>query len=193
MADGLEALLSDLTSGDDPRAEAAALQLAARGPQALAPLETLLHAANPDFRWWAVRSLAQMAHPPLDWLAQALDDEADEVQQCAALALALHPSEAALPGLIRLLAEAEPVGANLAATALAAAGAPAVPPLLAFLETHPPHLARLEAIRALATLKDARAIPSLTAALETDSPAMQYWAEQGLETLGLGMVYLEPD
>jgi len=31
------------------------------------------------------------------------------------------------------------------------------------------------------------------AALEEDSISMQFWAEEGLERLGLGMVYLKPD
>jgi HEAT repeat protein len=51
----------------------------------------------------------------------------------------------------------------------------------------------LEAARALAEIKDPRAIPGLMKALETDSALLQYWVGNGLDKLGLGMVYLKPE
>jgi HEAT repeat protein len=52
---------------------------------------------------------------------------------------------------------------------------------------------RLEAARALGAIKDPRAISALMQAIQQDSALMTYWAEQGLDKLGLGMVYLKPD
>jgi len=192
MAVKLEDLLAALTSGDDERAEAAVPQLAARPEEAIPTLEAYLRSPESDVRWWGIRTLAQMDSPQKDWLVRALDDDSEEVRQCATLALAHHPTEDAIPGLLHLIADPETVTANLAATALVAIGAPAVPGLLELLETAP-HATSVELVRALASIGDPRAIPALMQAMEQDSPAMHYWAEQGLDRLGLGMVYIKPD
>ena len=192
MTEDLRNLLAELTCGDDVRAEAAVSGLAGRGAEILPSLKTLLDSPEVEARWWAIRTLAQMADPPSDWLIAALADPADEVRQSAALALCHHPDGNAIPGLIRLLADPEPVSAELAADALAVNGGEVLPALLEVLEKGP-HKARLEAVRALASIRDPRAVPSLMAALEEDSISMQFWAEEGLERLGLGMVYLKPD
>lgn len=192
MTDELSALLAELTCGDDARAEAAASNLAGRGAVILPALKALLNSAEVDARWWSIRTLAQMSAPPSNWLITALSDSNGEVRQCALLALCLHPDANAIPALIRLLADPEPVSAELASNALAAIGNQAVPALIESLENGP-HKARLEALRALSAIRDPRAIPSLMAALEEDSLSMQFWAEAGLERLGLGMVYLKPE
>jgi HEAT repeat protein len=108
-----------------------------------------------DERWWAVRTLAQMTEPPADWLIAVLSDPASEVRQCAALALCHHPDGNAIPGLIQLLADPEPVSAELAADALTAIGGDALPALVEALEKGP-HKARVEAVRALAAIRDPR-------------------------------------
>lgn len=192
MTDELSALLSELTCGDDARAEAAVSELAGRGALILPALKALLNSAEVDARWWSIRTLAQMASPPSDWLIAALADSTGEVRQCALLALCLHPDVNAIPALIRLLADPEPVSAELASSALTAIGSQAVPALIESLEEGA-HKARLEAVRALSGIRDPRAIPTLMAALEEDSLSMQFWAEAGLERLGLGMVYLKPE
>jgi len=191
MAIDLQDLLAALTSGDDERAEAAVPQLAAC-PEAIPALEAYLKSPESDVRWWAIRALAQMDLPPKDWLVTALDDVSEEVRQCATLALAHHPTEDAIPGLLRLVTDPEAVTANLAATALIAIGAPAVPGLLGSFEDVP-HASGVEIIRALASIGDPRAIPVLMQVMEHDSPAMHYWAEHGLDRLGLGMVYIKPE
>jgi HEAT repeat protein len=56
-----------------------------------------------------------------------------------------------------------------------------------------PQRARINALRALAEIVDYSTIPTLMAALEEDSVMMQHWAEEGLERLGLNMVYLKPE
>lgn len=192
MTDELSALLAELTCGDDARAEAAVSELAGRGILILPALKALLNSAEVDARWWSIRTLAQMPSPPSDWLIAALADSTGEVRQCALLALCLHPDANAIPALIRLLADPEPVTAELASSALTAIGSQAVPALIESLEEGA-HKARLEAVRALSGIRDPRAIPTLMAALEEDSLSMQFWAEAGLERLGLGMVYLKPE
>jgi hypothetical protein len=192
MAEELRNLLAELTCGDDVRAETAVSELAGRGTEILPSLKVLLDSPEVEARWWAIRTLAQMADPPSDWLIFALADPASEVRQCAALALCHHPDGNAIPGLIRLLVDPEPVSAELAADALTEIGSDAVPALVEALEKGP-HKARVEAVRALAAIGDPRAIPSLMAVLEEDSLSMQFWAEEGLERLGLGMVYLKSD
>ncbi len=188
----LRSLLAELICGDDTRAEAAVSKLAGLGPEILPSLKALLDSPEVEARWWAIRTLAQMSAPPADWLIAALDDSAGEVRQCAALALCHHPDENATPALIRLLADPEPVSAELASSALIEIGSQALPALIESLEQGP-NKARLEAVRALAGIRDPRAIPALMAALEEDSLSMQFWAEEGLERLGLGMVYLKPE
>jgi HEAT repeat protein len=192
----LSSLLADLVSGEDARAERAALRLPEHGEQGMAALRPLLHSEQADVRWWAVRALSQYAgsDEQTGELLLALADASREVRQCAAMSLSHHPDPRAVSALIRTLADPDPMTAGLARSALAATGAAAVPDLIALLQgpdTPPP--ARLEAVRALAEIKDPRAIPALMKTFEQDSSLMHYWAEQGLGKLGLGMVYIKPE
>src|SRR5512135_3659674 len=98
-------LLEELTSGDDERAESAAVLLAKAGEGALPALTRLLTAKAADTRWWAVLALAAMEKPPADLLAQALGDLSGEVRAAAALAITAHPVEALLPQLILALGD----------------------------------------------------------------------------------------
>ena len=52
--------------------------------------------------------------------------------------------------------------------------------------------ARILALRALAELRDHRAIPVMMQVMEEDSVLLQHWAKEGLERLGLDMVYIKP-
>ncbi len=192
MAADFILLLPELTSGDDDRAEAAAVELAGFGSVAFPALRGLLASPEEDTRWWALRALAENPEPPVECFNTALSDEANEVRQCAALGIIHHPNEAAIPYLIRLLSDPEPVTIELTWRALAAIGAPAVPSLLK-IPKDASLGARIGTVRALAEISDPRAIPTLMSALEEDSISMQYWAGQGLERLGLGMVYLKPE
>jgi HEAT repeat protein len=94
--------------------------------------------------------------------------------------------------LIRALSDPDPMTAKLASNALVLLGEQATPELIEILKTGT-HSARLEAVRALAEIRDQRAIPALMEALQTDSALLQYWAEQGLDKLGLGMIYIKPE
>jgi len=188
--DELQTLLDELACGDDARAEAAAGRLAAFPVTALDPL---LKSQDVDLRWWAVRSLAgfQSSLEIIDRLLAALADDSDDVRQCAALGLTHHPHPQAVSPLIRALADPDTLTARLASNALILIGSEAVPQLIEVLKAGTP-AAKLEAVRALAEIKDQRAIPALMEIMQTDSAVANYWAEQGLDSLVLGMVYLKP-
>jgi len=189
----LAALLNELTSGDDTRAEQAATRLPQHGQPALQALLTLLKNTQADTRWWAVRALAEF--PAGDEitisLLTALEDDSDEVRQAAALGLCQRPAAAAVAPLNRALASRDRMTAKLAGNALMLIGAEAVPALLETLENGPAD-AKIEACRALAEIRDHRAIPTLMKAMQSNSALLHYWAEQGLEKLGLDMIFMQP-
>ncbi len=188
----IDALLGELTSGDEGRAESAALALAARGNLVLPGLEPLLNSKDTDHRWWAVRTLGQMQSPRLDWLIRALHDPSAEVRAAAALALSAHPTEEAASALVGRLDDEDSLVGLLAVNAVVAIGGPAVPPILeAF--PHASQRGRIQMMRALAELRDHRAIRLMMQAVEEESAMLRYWAEVGLERLGLNMVYIRPE
>ena len=180
--------LSELTSGEDGRAEAAVAALARLADEAagevLAVLQSLLASPQADERWWAARALAGL-------LAAALGDADASVRQCAALGLRLHPDAPVIPALIAALDDPDALAVDLATDALVSNGQAAVPALLEVLKSGT-RSARLKAVRALATIQDTRAIPALFAALDEDSALMEYWATEGLERMGVGMMFFKP-
>ncbi len=185
------ALETALARDDDEAAEQAARALAAHGRAAWHVVQPWLRAADPDRRWWAIRVAAALSDPPPEVstaFAAALDDPDPAVRQAAALALRHHPTPQARPALLRWLAAGDPLTASLAADALAALGGDAVPALMQVLRDGPPQ-ARREAARALALIRDPRAIPALYAALDDPSPHVTAWAEEALQRLGIGMVF----
>ena len=194
-----EPFLAALDSGDDDAAEGAVAKLAGlAGNQAEAALPVLagrLADPDPEKRWWAVRALAAFPGSNPDTsrlLGQALGDEIPDVRQCAALGLRSHP-DPELVGLLALaLADPDPLAARLAADAMIAIGEGAVPALIEALQAGP-HPARLQAVRALAKIKDTRSIPALIQALDHDSALTEYWASLGLERMGVGMSFFIPD
>jgi len=188
----LQALVLELTSGDDGRAEASIRCLADHSEPVLPAIAPLLEAREPDIRWWAVRLLAEIREDetPL-LLIKALQDEDSSVRQCAALAISRQGDERAVPALIQSLSETDSLMVRLAANALVAIGAAAVPALLDLLRDGTP-VTRFEAVRALALIGDPRAYPALMGVLEEDSALMEYWANEGLERMGAGMIYFSP-
>lgn len=156
---------------------------------AIAPL---LDVPEPDIRWWAVRLLAEIrAEETPALLVRALQDDNLSVRQCAALAISRQGDERAVPALIQALSEKDSLMVRLAANALVAIGAAAVPALLDVVREGTP-LTRFEAVRALALIGDPRAYPALMGVLEEDSALMEYWANEGLERMGAGMLYFSP-
>lgn len=187
----VQTLFAELTSGEDERAEAAVAELAAYGAAAIPTLHELLRAPDEDTRWWAVRVLAEISDPQVPpLLIYALGDPQISVRQCAALSLRKQPDSQAIPALIRALTDPDPLSADLATDALVTIGAPAVPDLIAVMESND-QAARLHAVRALALIGDHRTIPVLFAALNEDSALMEHWANEGLERMGVGMAFFK--
>ena len=71
-------------------------------------------------------------------------------------------------------------------------GQSVVPSLIEAYHSAPPR-ARIQIMRTLAQLKDHRAIALMLSATEESSAAVDYWAKVGLESLGLNMVYINPE
>lgn len=189
----LKDLIDDLASGDETRAEQAVVALIVLGQEAIPALLDLTRASNVDSRWWAVRTLAQSPHVSPERLIQLLlTDPAPEVRQCAALGLAAKPHESAISPLVQALSDADSMTGNLAANTLIQVGGDAVPALIQCVKDESSQSARVLALRALAEIRDHRAIPVMMQVMEENSALLQHWAKEGLERLGLDMVYIRP-
>ena len=189
--------LAELTSGDDERAEAAVEKIVALGENCaddpIDVLQELLSSPDSEIRWWGVRALASIRDPRiLSILIEALADEVATVRQCAALGLRLHPTPQAIAGLIDCLSDEDHLVVDLSADALAEIGEQAVPALITVVENGNPK-ARLEAVHSLAIIGDKRAIPVLYGVLDEGSALMEYRAAEGLERMGVGMVFYKPE
>ena len=189
--DRIQPLLQELTCGDDDRAEAAVQNLVALGAQIIPTLQELLSAGQSDARWWAARTLAEIHDPAIpSLLIKALHDPDKAVRECAAIGLRQQPVPAAVPDLIECILGEDGELVQLASDALVSIGAQAAQPLIDVLKTRPQG-ARLAAIRALARIGDTRSIPALFEALSQDSSLMEYWANEGLEKMGVGMTFFK--
>jgi HEAT repeat protein len=193
----LEDLLEDLASGDETRAEAAVVPLVGLGEDAVPALLELTRSSDIDSRWWGLRILAASPHLKTEWLVPFLSDPAPEVRQCAALGLAGKPEESAVAPLVRALSDEDPMVATLAANALVKIGGAAVPSLIEAVKRpagdgNGSQSQRIQALRALAEIRDHRAIPVMMQVMQEDSALLQHWAQEGLERLGLDMVYIKP-
>jgi HEAT repeat protein len=191
-----ENFLAALISGDEAISEQAARSLASLSEDQLEPvfaaLRMMLDDPEPKLRWWAVRAICEInlrEAPAL--LVIMLADPNLEVRQCAALALRLRPDPAALPVLLDLLENPDPMLTRLAGDALAVLGSFAVPGLLDRLHQGS-QKARLIAIRTLAHISDIRAVPDLFAALDDKSMLIEYWANEALQRMGIGMTFFQP-
>ena len=184
-------LLAELTSGDDTRAEKSIPAIVDLGMAAIPSLLELTRAEEVDSRWWAVRALAASPHTRIEDLIPLLSDSASEVRAAAALALCNHPDESAIPALINTLSDEDSLTAGLAGNALVKIGSPSVPSLLTVMSEAPTSI-RIIVLRALSESRDHRAIPVMMKSLSEESAVLQYWAQEGLQRLGLDMVYGKP-
>ena len=183
-------VLEDLFSGDDARAAAAVEQVTA---EHLPALEAALSGPNPDARWWAVAALARIGSEHATQLLLATAQDPDPNLRAAAIyALGRQAAPAAIPYLIQVLDDPSEYLSRLATDALIGMGQAAVTGLIEALEHSPQPRVRANAARALAMIADTRAIPALFRALEDESSVVQYWADQGLERMGVGQVYFKP-
>ena len=195
----MQDLLAELTSGDDARAENSIPAITALGMAVIPALLDLTRAEEVDSRWWAVRALAASPQMRTVDLIPLLSDSAPEVRAAAALAFCNHPHESAVPALIKALADEDSLTAGLAGNALVKIGSPSVPSLLQVMNARvepgrnkAPTGIRIIALRALSEIRDQRAIPVMMKSLSEESAVLQYWAQEGLERLGLDMVYMKP-
>jgi HEAT repeat protein len=191
----LDTLLAELTSGDESRAEAAAVQFSLFGEKAFYILATMYANPDADVRWWALRALSEFDEPRVSsLLLLGLVDDSPEVQACAALGLRNHPNPKAIPQLLDLLASSDQLLSRLGRDALAALGKTATPHLIKILENpNAVHTAQLGAVRALAEIKDPDSSGPLFKVFQEGSGLMQYWAETGLDSMGIGMVFFDPN
>jgi HEAT repeat protein len=184
-------LLNDLTSGDETRAERAVSALIQMDEAAIPALLKLTKSKDADKRWWALRVLAQSPHSRTEWLLPFLNDPAADVRQCAALGLSLKPDESATQPLVRALSDEDTLVSNLAVKALVKIGKATVPALIENVKSGS-QSSRILALRALVEIRDHRAIPVMMQVMEEESALLQHWAKEGLERLGLDMVYMKP-
>ena len=187
----LQGLLNDLTSGDETRAESAVSTLLELGEEAIPALLELTESNDSDKRWWALRVLAQSPYSQTEWLVPFLNDPAADVRQCAALGLSIKPAESAIETLVRALSDEDTLVSNLAVKALVKIGKAAVPSLIESVKSGL-QSARILALRALVEIRDHRAIPVMMQVMNEESALLQHWAKEGLERLGLDMVYIKP-
>jgi len=187
----LQDRLNDLSSGDETRAESAVSALIESGEEAIPALLELTHSKDADTRWWALRVLAGSPLSQTEWLFPFLNDTAVEVRQCAALGLSITPDESAIQPLVRALSDEDSLVGNLAVKALVKIGKAAVPSLIEAVKSGS-QSARILALRALVEIRDHRAIPVMMQVMNEDSALLQHWAKEGLERLGLDMVYIKP-
>ncbi|MGA9191453.1 MAG: HEAT repeat domain-containing protein [Anaerolineales bacterium] len=189
----LDQLLEDLSSEDEDRAQAAIPALSVHGPAAIEALTQLLDSPIADRRWWATYALSAFKAEPEAQKAiiRMLRDPDNAVQQCAALALKHNPSLDALSQLLVALHSKDRLTARLAGDALAALGAPAVPQL-AEASKDPMPAVRIEAVRALAEMRHPDAIGPLFKCIDDPSSVVTHWAEEGLDRLGIGMMFFNP-
>lgn len=140
----------------------------------------------PDLLSLDEAALAQVSTPEL---ITALGEPDPGVRACALYALGSRPES--IPALAGCLADSSQFIARTAADALQRIGQPAVPALIEALKDQNAQVRGLAA-RALAHIKDTASIPALFSALEDESAFVQYWADEGLERMGVGQVYFKP-
>jgi len=154
-------------------------------------LLNLLQNENADFRWWAVRALAAFDDErSTTSLIQSLADADLNVRQCAAIGLRIKPTPKALQALIVAMQDQDRLLARLAGDALTAIGSEAIHTLAEVLRQGNSAV-RGEAARALAKMGDPATIASLFSALDDSSSVVQFWVEEGLNTLKIGMLFFD--
>jgi Uri superfamily endonuclease len=188
----LDELLKALATADDDGREVAALALARFGTTAIKRLAEMLAVGGTDARWWAARALAEIGGAgAVQPLVGVLQDPDPDVRACAALALGRIGDGAAASELAARLADESAFVASITADALSMLGESAVEPLADKLDDKSPHV-RLLAVRALSRIGSQRAIGPLFGMLEDPSYLVRHYAQEALETLGVGLVLLSP-
>jgi HEAT repeat protein len=199
MGDGMTEvnhLVDVFLSGDDAQAEQTLPAIAfADGEQIVSAFERRLSGTDCDGRWWIARALATIQQSQsVALLTQLLNDPDSDVRACAAMALGeLHPISGAegADALAAHLADENAHVAEICTVALWRIGAAAVPILVRKLQAGSP-LERIRAAKALVPIESHQAIPALVAALDDVNAVVTHYAEEALERMGVGMVYVKP-
>jgi HEAT repeat protein len=128
--DQVQALLDAISAGNDEAAERIAHACTGQAGS-LPALRPLLADANPDRRWWAVRTLALIGGGEAEVLLLRHLADPDEATRCAAaLALGQLRAADAVPALIARFTDESGWVRDSAADALAMIGDPALPALV---------------------------------------------------------------
>jgi Uri superfamily endonuclease len=188
----LDELLRKLTSGEDEARERAAMALKRFGPEAVERLAAMLLQGGADSRWWAARALAELGQDGAVLpLVSALVDADPDVRACVALALGRIGNGSAAAALAGCLSDESAFVASIAADALSMIGELAIEALAGASADRSAHV-RLLAVRALSRIRSQGAIDPLFDRLEDPSYLVRYYAQEALEALGVGMVFLTP-
>lgn len=185
--------LDQLTSGDDKRAEFAGSQVPENSTLALDSLEKIIGEENIENKWWACRALSSFSNPRASkLLINCLVDENKSINYCAAKGLQIQPAIEALKPLVKILDQADALLRRLAGDALIALGFEATEALIENLKEGT-QISKVESARALAFIQDPQSIGALFEALNSGSSMLEYWAQEGLEKMGLGMRFFSPE
>jgi HEAT repeat protein len=206
--DLVQALLSAIASGDDAATEAAVQALA--GKRSLLPaLRPLITDADPDRRWWAVRTLALIGgEDAARLIIERLADDDEPTRCAAALGLGELRYSQATSALVACLTANSGWVRDSAADALAMLGEAAISALVEALADHRDGV-RVRAASALRRILLARdqeadttpeiardrlpAITALFAALNDPNRLVRHHAQQTLDRLGLlETVWVDP-
>jgi HEAT repeat protein len=187
----LSPLLNAIDAGNDEEAEDAVLALCAGNDDALPLLAALAQAPVDDYRWWAVRGLAELGEEDaaqreaaMPILLEALHDPDDAIRCLSATALGQMHATGAIPALAILLADSSGWVRGAAADGLAMIGEPAIPALGAAIQDDREGV-RVRAARALYKIKSPKAAPWLFPALNDPNPIVHTYAYETLDELGL--------
>lgn len=188
----LHALLHELNVNNDEQVEQVNALLINYAETALPVLNELLSSTDSEKRALAISALSHLHHPASQpAMLRGLSDPDLVVRYSALLGLRRQPNPTALPALVQFLCEEDPLLARLATDALIAIGVDSIPALVDILESQRPH-GRIEAARALASIDHEDVIQSLLKALGDRSTLVDYWAREGLDRRGLGLVFFSP-
>jgi len=188
----LHALLHELKVNDYEQIEQIHALLINYAEAALPVINELLNSTDSEKRALAISALSHLHHPASQpALFHSLSDPDLLVRYSALLGLRRQPNPMALPALVRFLCEEDPLLARLATDALIALGEDSIPALAEILERQYPH-GRIEAARALASIDHEDVMQPLLKALGDRSTLVDYWAREGLNRRGLGLVFFSP-
>ncbi len=149
-------------------------------------IEQLIQAlgdSDSDVKWHASQALAKIGAPAVEPLIQALSDRDSNVRQYAVLALGNIGDTSTIEQLIQALGDSDSDVKWYAIQALAKIGAPAVEPLVQALSDNS---ICGNAVLALGSIGDARAIGPLIRMLGSDNNDIQRVAAEALRRIGDG-------